>query len=106
MGASVPLFDLEQVREAARLGRVGYLRQPQRQIVELGYSLEDVHECLATLQSRDFHHSERYEHHCECDVYLRGYAGPCGMIDDLYIKLRIPPSRVPQVLLVSFHLQR
>lgn len=102
----MPLYPLEEVREAARQGKVGYLRQPQRHIAELGYSLEDVHNCLATLQVDDFDHSEPYEHHCECDVYLRGYRGPSGAIDNLYIKLRVPRARVPQVILVSFHLQR
>jgi hypothetical protein len=102
----VPLFDLERIREAGRLGKVGLQRTPQRDIQELGYSLDDVHRCIATLRSEDFHKSEAYEDHCECDVYLRGFLGPRGSVDDLYIKLRIPPTSIPQVVLISFHLQR
>jgi hypothetical protein len=102
----VPLFDLERVREAGRLGKVGLQRTAQRDIQELGYSLEDVNRCIETLRPEDFHKSEAYGDHLECDVYLRGFQGSPGGFDDLYIKLRIPPTSIPQVLLMSFHLQR
>jgi hypothetical protein len=102
----VPLFELERVREAGRLGKVGLQRTAQRDIQELGYSLDDVHHCIATLRAEDFHKTEAYGDHLECDVYLRGFPGTSGAFDDLYIKLRIPPTSIPQVLVVSFHLQR
>lgn len=102
----MPLFDLDQVRDAGRLGRIGTLRQVQRQIHELGYSVQEVQDCIASLEIGHFRKTEHYERHVECDVYYRSFARKDGSVDDLYIKLRLPPTAVPQVLLVSFHLQR
>lgn len=102
-----PTYALGRIVAAARAGRVVFAgRRLQIDIAQLGYTLDDVHECLATLRPED-HRGVFEADGVLFDVYLPGFHGPHGGIDELYVKLtERSEATLPQVVLASFHLQR
>ncbi len=102
-------FDLARIVELALAGKVVYVNSSVlRDTENLGYSPDDVHQCLASLTAGDFACGEAYgsgptKWH---DVYkISRYPSPTGHRDDLYIKLQINKNCVT-VLLYSFHRNR
>jgi len=100
-------YALTRIRELAAGGCVRYLsRSVQRDVENLSYAPEDVHKCLQTLNDCHFHHAERYPPaRLWFDVYLVPFAGPAGMLDELYVKLKLNRDCI-YVELASFHRER
>lgn len=98
---------MDRIKELARGGRVRYAsRTVQRDVENLEYAPEDVHQCLEALDSRLFSHAERYsEKEPWLDVYHISFRGPTGHLDPLYIKLKLNRDCVV-VILHSFHRER
>jgi motility quorum-sensing regulator/GCU-specific mRNA interferase toxin len=96
-----------RVRELAKQGRVHYgSRRVQLDVENLGYAPEDVHRCLQVLNDCHFKHAERYAAAGPWfDVYLVPYSGPNGVVDDLYVKLKLDRDCVV-VVLASFQRER
>lgn len=106
MTPSTPLYDLDLVRAAAEKGHVFLTRNAQRDYQELGYDLDDVHDCLANLRISD-HRGVVEIRGIRYDVYHPNYRGPGGVVDELYVKLNANErATVPQIAIASFHLQR
>ncbi len=73
----------------------------------LGYGLDDVHECLASLLPEDYRGPFEADDGTVFDVYHPRFQGPQGHLDELYVKLfERSEATLPQVVLASFHLQR
>lgn len=101
-----PHYALDRVVAAARAGRVVLGRRVQVDYQEMGYALDDVHDCLASLTPADYRGVFERDG-ITFDVYQPRYRGPAGPVDALYVKLSERTAAVlPQVVLVSFHLQR
>ncbi|MBK5963166.1 hypothetical protein CCR95_03435 [Thiocystis minor] len=100
-------YSLSRVRELAKLGCVSYgSKNVQRDIENLPYVLEDVQKCLQLLRDCHFHHTERYAPgEPWLDVYHVAYPGPTGVVDELYIKLKLDRDCI-LVVLASFHRER
>lgn len=105
----MPLYDLDDVRAAARMQRIEYRsRRAMLDTANLGYELDDVCNCLLRLTLKDFHKSHEYESGPGDDAYLLKAPRPGSEgteIDELYIKFRLLGEHVV-VDLGSFHLQR
>ena len=106
---SVPRYDLECVKAAARRQDIEYRgRIVQRDIHNLNYELVDVAQCLKQLSEDDYKKSIRYETCPTDDVYVSTFtkAGSEGMKpDELYIKFCLIDGFL--ILdLGSFHLRR
>lgn len=108
-GLSVPLYDLDIVRQAARKQAIQYRgRRVSLDILNLGYELCDVWRCLLLLTPNDFHKSHFYEGRPGDDAYRLRAPYPASEgegFDDLYIKFCVIGENVV-VELGSFHLQR
>ncbi|MCH8549174.1 MAG: type II toxin-antitoxin system MqsR family toxin [Balneolaceae bacterium] len=108
-GQSVPLYDLEVVRQAAREQAVQYRgRRVNLDILNLGYELDDVCRCLLLLTRENFYKSHHYEGRPGDDAYRLSAPRPASAgegFDDLYIKFCVIGDEV-LVELGSFHLQR
>lgn len=103
---TAPLYDLNRVIAAATAGRVTFVRKAQTDFQELGYGVDDVHNCIASLSPRDYR-GVFERNGVKYDVYQPRYSGPTGHVDELYVKLsERPEATLPQVVLASFHLQR
>lgn len=102
-----PEYSLTRIRELAAEGCVRYLgRRVQRDVENLSYAPEDVHKCLQTLNNCHFHHAERYPPARPWfDVYLVPFTGPAGVLDELYVKLKLDRDCI-YVELASFHRER
>ena len=100
-------YSVSRVCELAKQGCVHYLsRRVQQDVENLGYAPEDVHRCLQLLNDCHFKHAERYDAAGPWfDVYLVPYCGPTGVVDDLYVKLKLDRDCVV-VNLASFHRER
>lgn len=102
-----PAFALARIRELAAKERVIY-RSPrvEQDVGNLGYSLEDVCSCIASLEDRHFQHSERpADQKFWQDVYHCQWSSVPGVPDALYIKLMLTPTTIT-VVLCSLHLHR
>lgn len=106
-------YSLEQIRSLAQRGMVRYgSRTVMRDVENLSYAPEDVHQCLQTLNQCHFQQSLRYApggpwldvYHITYNVPT-GENAPTGDVDDLYIKLKLDRDCVV-VILASFHRKR
>lgn len=106
MTPATPIYDLDMVREAASKGHVFLQRSAQRHSQEMGYALDDVHSCIACLEVGDYRGVVEYNG-IQFDVYCPRFRGPTGCVDELYVKLNANDrATVPQITVLSFHLQR
>jgi hypothetical protein len=98
-----PEYSLTRVKELARTESVHLTQRSTRDSQDLGYSFEQVCECLAELEPEDFEHSVRYEWTpVWLDVYKMRNKTPASRIDDLYIKIRLNRDCIT-VTVCSFH---
>ncbi len=103
-----PAYDLGHVRRLAQSEHVNYRsRTVERDVVNLGYTLGEVCQCIACLEEKHFQHSERPVHQKRWqDVYHCRWRVPsAGGPDDLYVKLMLTKSTIT-VELCSFHRHR
>lgn len=101
-------YALERIVALATAGQVRYASSAVfRDSENLGYAPDDVHACVAALETCHFSHSEAYENASDWhDVFkLARYPSPAGHHDDLYIKLKLNRDCVV-ILLCSFHRDR
>ncbi|HET7370999.1 MAG TPA: type II toxin-antitoxin system MqsR family toxin [Gammaproteobacteria bacterium] len=99
-----PDYSLDGVHRLAGFRQIAYAgKRVMRHVDELGFNLDDIGDCLASLQPLDFHRSERYTAKGRWhDVYLLRYRGSSGPTHDLYIKFRLNTECV-LIDLCSFH---
>lgn len=100
-------YSLPRVRELAREKQIVYVsRKVQRDISNLGYTMDDVCTCLASLQDGDYRESLQYaENSPWLDVYRKLWSGcDTGQLepDSLYIKLKLNRD-CTTVVIMSFH---
>jgi hypothetical protein len=102
----MPLYDLDEVRTAARRQKVEYRgRKVMSNTADLGYEFEDVCACLVRLTKDDFQKSHHYDDGPGDDAYRLRTARPRSddtEFDELYIKFRLVGDHVT-VDLGSFH---
>jgi hypothetical protein len=100
---SSPEYSLTRVKELARSESVQLTQRSTRDSQDLGYSFEQVCECLAELERADFEHSVRYEGTTVwLDVYKMRNRTSTSRLDDLYIKIRLNRDCIT-VTVCSFH---
>ncbi len=102
-----PEYDLQKIQEIALAGNVDYgSRRVMRDIENLGYSLDDVCRCLASLKKAHYRSSVRYQNtQIWLDEYNIRFSNTPEYTDDLYIKLKITANTI-QLVLASFHRNR
>lgn len=99
------------MKNAAGLGNIVIepRSKAQRDIGNLGYSLDDVIACLSSLQEHEFNDcstvtlSARQGRSKEvsADSYVTKFTGPTGVTDKLYLKFRVSAT---WLTIHSFHL--
>jgi len=104
----VPVYDLEEVRQAALAYKIEYRgRKVQRDVANLGYQLRDVAQCLAQLRESDFSKSIDYGNgQAIDDVYIVTYPNPHSEnleFDQLYVKFCLINAHL-SIDIASFHL--
>ena len=102
----MPVYDLEQVRAAAKQGSVAYRsRKVNNDVLNLGYDFDDVCKCILGLTAAEFRKTHEYEDDAPDDGYrtVFGAGGDKAHQDELYIKLRLCGDELI-VDLGSFHL--
>lgn len=104
--ADHPRYALDRVRESASSLQVGYTTNVEVQFTNIGYLHEDVCACLAALQPGEFIERLKYpDEPSWYDVYHTKWSVKEGVVDELYIKLKLTGSRVT-VFLTAFHPHR
>jgi hypothetical protein len=101
------IFDLREVQFAAKTSDMEYAStKVQNDIGNLGYTFEDVANCICQLTPENFHTSHDYTN-VKCDAYKIQYKlADSDREDDLYIKLRLIGKKTLLLDLMSFHLQQ
>jgi hypothetical protein len=102
-------FDLEAIRSAALQKHIRYKgRKVSRDISNLGYTLDDVSNCISMLTTKDFNKTILYSGDLETfDVYIKNFQRKEHPPDKIYMKLRLLTCggiQVDQVIIGSFHL--
>ncbi len=103
----MPIYDLEAVQKAARKGFIRYRgRKVNRDIANLGYSLNEVTECICQLKTENFNKTISYDSdQASDDVYHMTYIfNPENnetKTDRLYLKFRFTDGVIN---IGSFHL--
>ncbi len=102
-----PEYALERVRDLASRRAVWYGgSRVQRDVENLGYTPDDVCNCLQLLNDCHFRGAVRYGPSGGwLDEYKISYPGPGGVIDELYVKLKLHRDAIV-VILASFHRDR
>ncbi len=96
-------YSLNRIKELAARGSVMHLStRVTKHIENLGYSPDDVNECLMALQDDNYRGTIRYQGRIWLDEYLISWNGPTGFTDDLYIKLKLDRDCIV-IQLASFH---
>jgi len=99
----MPLYDLQDIREKAKTDSINYSKKAEQDIINLGYSREDVCNCLCSLTEEHFKETVEYINNgmpILFDVYLITFSKSSDVNDNLYIKLKFRGW----VTLQSFHL--
>ena len=102
-------FDLEAIRNAALQKNIRYKgRKVSRDITNLGYTLDDVSDCICALTTNDFKKTESYlEPEAVFDVYIKNFQQKEQSPDRIYMKLRLLEDggiQVDQIEISSFHI--
>ena len=109
MVSDAPSYDLDDVRKAAKAGRVQYHgRRVSVDTAELGYQLDDVIRCLLSLAGSEYRKTHRYpESNLTFDEYLTRFPRPGSddEVDSLYVKFALINGQLT-IQLASFHLPR
>ena len=97
-------YSLDGIRRLAGFKQIELRgRRLRRHLGELGYELDDLCDCLVSLQKHHFSHSERYHNYRRWhDVYKMRHAGKDGVSHDMYIQLRLDRDCIV-IELCSFH---
>jgi hypothetical protein len=102
----MPFYDLEAIQNIAKdISKIKEVRIAQRDRINLGYSKQDLANCICSLQTSHFYEEKDYNG-VKMDVYKMTYSHEVeGNIhtDDLYIKLRLTSTN-EIVIIGSFHL--
>ncbi len=102
-------FNLDAIRNAALRKNIRYKgRKVSRDVTNLGYTLDDVSNCISALTTIDFNKTESYlESETVFDVYIKNFQRKEQPADRIYMKLRLLEGggiQVDQVEIGSFHL--
>ncbi len=102
----MPYYDLEKIIMAAKQQNIVYGgRKVNRDIANLGYTLDEVSNCI--MQLRPEHHQKIWvsDHNNHVfDVYIIDFSAKEGQTDSIYMKLRLLENGQIQIGLGSFHL--
>jgi hypothetical protein len=103
----MPYYSLEKIIAAAKAGQIIYGgRNVNRDIANLGYTLNEVADCIMQLQPE--HHQKIWVNDNNTivfDVYIIEFSPRRdGQIDSIYMKLRLMDNGQINVGLGSFHL--
>jgi len=107
-----PTYSLEEICKAAKMGNIAYQgknERPQIDAINLGYSFDEIVECLCSLKSSQFIESKKYtmprgNKTVTYDIYIATCTSKSQEYQDtLYIKLRLSSS---WLIIGSFHLPR
>jgi hypothetical protein len=100
-----PTYSLTRLKELGKAESVHLTQRSTRESQDLGYSFEQVCECLAELEPQDFDQSILYESTpFWLDVYKMRNATTASRVDDLYIKIRLNRDCI-LVTVCSFHVE-
>ncbi len=103
---SYPCYSLDTIRQSAKKNNFKYDgRNVDRDIRNLGYTGEDVKNCISNLTTHQFNKSIHYENSIY-DAYIIDYKKTDDTsIDRIYMKLRLLPNGELQIVGIgSFHL--
>ena len=103
---SKPAYSLAEIVRFAGVGCVRVWPKALNDIENLGYSPEDMYDCLRNLRPHHYHETILYDDdESPFDVYQCEWISPFSPHprDSLYIKLRLNPEGT-EISLVSFHL--
>ena len=108
MTPSAPLYPLREVVDLAKAQKVTFSKNAEKSYVELGFSKAQAMEVVEWLTANEFR--KRFyveETGMTWDDYLAPRKIPGGIVQTIYVKLRIPsPASVDYVYVTSFHTQR
>ena len=101
----IPAYSLDDIRHATKQGKLRYDgRKVNADIRNLGYTADDVKQCIFRLTSRQFSKSLDYGN-IVYDIYISDYQkNDEASIDQIYLKLRLLENGEIQVCIGSFHL--
>ena len=109
MKPNTPIYSLDEIQKRLREANVDALSlegNSERDARNLGYSDEDVCDCICSLEEGNFSKTKEYSlgkgKTTRLDVYLITHTKATGETDDLYIKLKY----FGWVVVASFHRQR
>lgn len=102
----MPYYSLEKIIVAAKAQQIIYGgRKVNSDIVNLGYTLDEVARCISQLQPENYQKTLEYDDNGRVfDAYKIGFSPQDGQIDSIYIKLRLLENGEIQIGLGSFHL--
>jgi hypothetical protein len=100
----LPIYNLDEMRQAASKQRINYAgRKVNKDIANLGYTLQDVVNCIVSLTVKDFKESVTYPEK-SYDVYIKDVV-QTEQTDRVYMKLRLEENGEIKILEIgSFHL--
>lgn len=100
----MPIYNLDEMRQAAIKQQINYAgRKVNRDIANLGYTLQEVVSCIVSLATNDFKESVDYSEK-SYDVYIKDVVR-AEQTDTIYMKLRLQENGEIKLLEVgSFHL--
>lgn len=105
MSLHQPTYQLEDVCIAARKGNITFRGRSETDVHNLGYSFDDVANCLCSLNPVDYVKTEKLTINGRdglYDVYVTNFTTKDGQRDELYIKLKLSGW----ILIASFHQPR
>lgn len=93
---------LERARQLAAAGAIVILRNPQRDLENLGYDIDDVCDCIQELVVEDIDKTVEDQYRDDCCV-LEFKPVSYGE-DELYLKLSVPEDMNQMLIVLSFRL--
>ena len=101
----MPFFNLDKIRVAASLQRIEYIGcKVRKDIANLGYTLVEVADSIASLTPTDFQKTILYQDQTAHDVYIKNIIRE-EQTDKVYMKLRLLENGEIEIVEIgSFHL--